>query len=59
MTEHEPQVHARPSDPAESIPNPPFEVEDRTDPAFKALITEVLFMRKWVESERDAGRQPN
>lgn len=70
MTEREPAIRARPKPDSageklptipqlDDIPAPPFEVEDRTDPEFKALLTEVIFMRKWVQSEREAGRQPN
>jgi len=66
MTEREPIVRARPKPDSapeppqlEQLPDPPFEVEDRTAPEFKALLTELIFMRKWVQSEREAGREPN
>ena len=61
MTERQPDVQARPSQPkaAPKSPNPPFEVEDRTDPEFKELIAEAMLLREWVEQERAAGNLPN
>ena len=66
MTERDPVIRARRKPDSardlpqhEQLPNPPFEVEDRTSGEFKALLTELIFMRRWVQAEREAGREPN
>ena len=65
MTEREPTVQTRPNEPKPTpepkseLPEPPFEIEDHTDPEFQELVAQVHFMRKWVQAERDAGRLPN
>ncbi len=61
MTERQPATQARPSPPKapKTSPNPPFEVEDRTDPEFQELVAEAILLRQWVEQERAAGNRPN
>jgi len=36
-----------------------FEVEDLTDPEIQRELREALWLKAWVESERNRGHRPN